>query len=70
MAVRKSGLDKLRADPRVEIVDDERAMGNSIIVTMAPGWTLDPRDPHDGVFGADTTTEAWTTLRRAMQVQP
>lgn len=64
-----SGLAKLQADKRVEIVDDERPLGGNIIVTMREGWTLDPRDPHDGVFGADTLTEAWATLRRAVQLE-
>lgn len=63
-----TGLDRLRADKRVEIVDDERRDGGNIVVTMKEGWTLDPRDPHDGVFGADTLTEAWATLRRAVQL--
>ena len=63
-----SSLDRLRADKRVEIVDDERPEGGNVIVTMRRGWSLDPRDPHDGVFGADTPTEAWAALRRAVQV--
>lgn len=62
------GLDKLRADPRVEFVDDERGIGNSIIVTMAPGWTLDPNDPHDGVFGGDTIKECRETLAKAVKI--
>jgi hypothetical protein len=62
------GLEKLRADKRVETVDDERKIGNSIIVGMAKGWTLDARDPHDGVFGADTLKEAWATLKTAVQI--
>jgi hypothetical protein len=64
-----SGIDRLRADKRVEIVDDERPMGGNIIVTMREGWTLDPMDRNDGVFGADTLTEAWETLRRAVQFE-
>lgn len=62
---RKTGIAKLAADPRVEFVDDERDMGNAIIVTMRAGWSIDPRDPHAGVFGADTIKEAWATLRSA-----
>jgi hypothetical protein len=62
---RISSIDRLRADKRIEHVDDERSMGGYIIVTMRPGWRLDPMDPHDGVFGADDVTEAWATLRRA-----
>ncbi len=60
-----TSLDKLRADKRVEFVDDERPLGGNIIVTMRDGLTLDPLDPSDGVFGADTITEAWRTLRTA-----
>lgn len=60
-----TGLQKLRADKRVETVDDERPIGGNLVIGMAPGWTLDPRDRHDGVFGADTLTEAWATLRCA-----
>ena len=63
-----SGLNKLRADKRVQFVD-ERGTGNSIIVTMREGWTLDARDPHDGVFGGDTIKECLETLRSAVQVQ-
>lgn len=63
-----SGIAKLRADKRVETVDDERQFGGNLVITMQPGWTLDARDPHDGVFGADTLTEAWATLRRAVEV--
>lgn len=62
------GLDKLRSDPRVEHVDDERAMGNAIIVTLAEGWTLNPRDPHDGVFGADTLKECRDMLAKAVRI--
>lgn len=65
----QSGIDKLRADKRVEIVDDERSDGGNIVVTMQPGWTIDPMDHHAGVFGADTLTEAWATLRSAVQFQ-
>jgi len=62
------GLDKLRADPRVETVDDERGIGNSIIVTLAPGWTLNAKDPHDGVFGGDTMKECRETLARIVKI--
>lgn len=62
-----SSLDKLRADKRVEIVDDERSLGGNLIVTMRAGWTIDQMDPHAGVFGADTLSEAWKTLRSAVR---
>lgn len=60
-----AGLEKLRRDRRVEIVDDERRDGGNLVVTMQPGWTIDPLVRHAGVFGADTLTEAWKTLRSA-----
>lgn len=63
-----STMAKLRADRRVLHVDDERAFGNSLIVTMVDGWTIDRLDPHAGVFGADTVAEAWATLRAAVPV--
>jgi hypothetical protein len=69
-APRLSGIDRLRADRRVEIVDDERQDGGNLVITMEPGWRLDPSDPSDGVFGADTLTEAWETLRRATFHEP
>ena len=62
-----TGLQKLRADKRVDTVDDERAIGNAIIVSMKSGWTIDPIDQHAGVFGADTLAEAWKTLRGATE---
>ena len=67
MAKINQSLQKLRNDWRVESVDDERSIGNALIVTMKPGWTTDPLDQHAGVFGADTVTEAWKSLRAARQ---
>lgn len=55
-------LDRLRADHRVEIVDDERAIGNSVIITLAKGWRF--RDQGEHVFGEDTPTKALRSLRR------
>ena len=64
MAGRRT-LAALRSDARVEIVDDERAIGNGLIVTLQPGLTIDSCDPHAGVFGEDTVSECWATLMRA-----
>ncbi len=45
-------LEKLKAHPRVEIVDDERSIGNSVIVTLKNGWRFNDEGEH--VFGEDT----------------
>lgn len=60
-----SSLAKLKLDRRVELVDDERDIGNGIIVSLYEGWTIDPGDPHASVFGEDTVKECWETLRTA-----
>ena len=60
-----SSLAKLKLDRRVEFVDDERDIGNGIIVSMYEGWTLDPFDRYATVFGEDTVKECWETLRTA-----
>lgn len=48
-------LEKLQAHPRVEIVDDERSIGNSVIVTLRNGWRFNDEGEH--VFGEDTPEE-------------
>lgn len=50
-------LSRLRADKRVQHIDDERNCGNGIIVTLARGWTFDALQDNR-VAGADTVTEA------------
>lgn len=49
----------------IESWDDERAIGNSLIVTLAYGYSFDPNS-HEGVRGFDTVKEARhaTALRR------
>lgn len=59
-----TGIDRLRANPRVEYVDDERSMGNGIIITMKQGWSFDPWQDNR-VIGADTVREAQEVVRRA-----
>lgn len=50
-------LDALRKQVFIAHVDDERSLGNSIIVTLAKGWQF--RDePGCGVRGFDTVAEA------------
>lgn len=50
-------LEAIRALPHVDFVDDERAIGNSIIVTLAAGWEF-VAEPGCGVRGFDTVSEA------------
>ena len=58
-------MKKLRSHSRVHLVDDERASGNGIIVTLTKGWSIDPlRD--NRVFGEDSPSRALATVRRAV----
>jgi len=50
-------MSQLKKNPRVEIVDDERSMGNGIIITLKQGWSFDPMQDNR-VAGADTIIEA------------
>lgn len=57
-------LETLRRHPRVEIVDDEREIGNGIIVTLRRGWSFDQLDDNR-VSGEDTVSDALAAVRRA-----
>jgi hypothetical protein len=46
-------IQKLRKNARVEIVDDERSIGNGVIVTLKQGWSFDPVQDNR-VSGEDT----------------
>ena len=37
-----------KRDPRIEHWDDERKIGNSLIVTLRNGWAFDPREREHG----------------------
>lgn len=50
-------LEAIRAQPHVMHVDDEREIGNSIIVTLKDGWFFS-NDPGCGVQGFDTVSAA------------
>lgn len=50
-------LEALRALDHIMHVDDEREMGNSIVVTLVEGWFF-ADDPDCGVQGFDTVTDA------------
>jgi hypothetical protein len=50
-------LTKPKYMMRVEFWDDERGIGNSLIVTLHYGFSFDLND-HEGVKGFDTIKEA------------
>lgn len=50
-------LDEIRKRSWIHAVDDERSLGNSIIVTLANGFDF-ADDPGCGVKGFDTVSEA------------
>lgn len=58
-AIPKSVPKKLR--DRVTHWDDERAAGNSILITLKHGWHAGERGTH--VFGEDTVKQAIEHLR-------
>lgn len=57
-------LDRIKADRRVEFVDDERSCGNGLLVTLKPGWTFDAMCDNR-VAGEDTVSALFATVRRA-----
>ncbi len=62
-------LDELRALPHVMHVDDERKIGNSLIVTLKEGWYF-VNEPGCGVRGFDTVADAKKgTARKAVTQQ-
>ena len=68
MGMSKLTLTKIRADRRVEIVDDERAIGNGVIITLRQGWTFSAMEDNR-VAGEDTVSEALKLLRRAQRFE-
>lgn len=59
-------LSQLRKHSKVEIVDDEREIGNGVIVTLKKGWTFDPAFDNR-VRGEDTVKEMLESVRRATE---
>lgn len=57
-------LYHLRKSSCVEIIDDERAIGNGFIVTLRRGWTFDPLTDNR-VAGADNITDLRQLIGRA-----
>jgi hypothetical protein len=64
MTSRLNSLDRLRRCPRVEIVDDEREMGDGVIVTLRQGWSFDQL-ADNRVRGEDTPSQALKAVRYA-----
>ena len=48
---------------KIEHWDDERDIGNGIIVTLHYGWSVE-YNCHDGVVGFDTVKEAEHAVRK------
>lgn len=54
--------------PRIEHWDDERRLGNSLIVTLAAGWAFRPhadQNQAEHVDGFDTIRTAMTAVRKS-----
>jgi len=49
---------------KVEFWDDERDIGNGIIVTLQYGWSFE--SSHEGVRGFDSPGEAWEAIGDAI----
>lgn len=64
-----STLQLLKAHPRVELVDDERTIGNGVIVTLRAGYSFDPIDPENRVRGEDTVSEMLLAVRRSYRAE-
>lgn len=61
---RDDRLRRLREHPYVELVDDERSIGNGVIVTLKQGWSFDPLCDNR-VSGEDTPSAALEAVRLA-----
>ena len=55
---------QIEQQPAVEFVDDERGLGNGIIVTLKEGYEFSV-DPGCGVRGYDTFSEALREVRQS-----
>lgn len=65
----KSTIQKLIASrPWIAFVDDERDIGNSIIVTLAEGWNFADGE-REGVRGFDTLAEVKRDTMRSNVTQ-
>jgi hypothetical protein len=51
--------------PKIEVVDDERNIGNSLIVTLKKGWRFTEDGEH--VRGFDTKSDAMAEVRQSVK---
>jgi hypothetical protein len=56
-------MNKKIRNKKIEYWDDERSLGNSLIVTLVAGWRFDDFGEH--VRGFDTQREALIDVRAA-----
>jgi hypothetical protein len=63
-----ASIERLKRQSKVERVDDERAIGNGIIVTLRKGWTFDP-SCDNRVAGDDSVHAAVALVRRAARYE-
>jgi len=57
-----ASLKQLQNHPRVEEVEDYRASGQGLYVTLKRGWSIDPLFDVRG-FAEDTITQAMDSVR-------
>lgn len=62
-------LEAIRKLPHVAHVDDERGLGNSIIITLHDAWCF-TEEPGCGVRGFDTVAEARAGSSKGSVYQP
>lgn len=55
-------IARLNRLPIVEIVDDERDLGNGVIVTLKKGWTFE-KGQDNRVRGEDTVHEIYDAVK-------
>ena len=59
-------IAKLNRMQRIDFVDDERDIGNGVIVTLKRGWTFDALTDNR-VAGADTPSDAIYMVKNATE---
>lgn len=57
-------IETIKRHHKVELVDDERDIGNGVIVTLKKGWTFSARQDNR-VAGEDAATQALRAVRNA-----
>jgi hypothetical protein len=57
-----ASISNIRRHPRVAIVDDERGIGNGVIVTLKKGWTFS-RGEDNRVRGEDSVFTIYDAVK-------